>query len=157
MSLETDVPKGKVACLLCRGFISYKNSDRSRFKDHMLNEHDVKYDSDVVLAASVMSQKEKAYIVKCSLQRLSDISDNKVPRSGESLLPQPTAPTQPLIPKQIQGNGAHTPRGRPPGVPAGQRMQVSSPRPGSPHVGRPKQNPVPHTVQQPRIQQAYVV
>ena len=85
----SNVPKGKVTCLLCRGFISYKDSDRTRFKDHMLNEHDVKYDSDVVLAASVMSQKEKAYIVKCSLQRLSDISDNKVPTSGESLLPQP--------------------------------------------------------------------
>jgi len=120
----------------------------------MLNEHDVKYDSDVVLAASVMSQKEKAYIVKCSLQRLSDISENKVPSSGESLLPQPTAPTQSLIPKQIQGNGPHTPRGRPPGVPAGQRMQVSSPRPGSPHVGRPKQNPVTRHVQLPRIQHA---
>ena len=79
MSLETDVPKGKVACLLCRGFISYKNSDRSRFKDHMLNEHDVKYDSDVVLATSVMTEKEKAFIVKSALKRLSEISNKQVP------------------------------------------------------------------------------
>ena len=25
---ENEVPKGKISCLLCRGFISYKNSDR---------------------------------------------------------------------------------------------------------------------------------
>ena len=25
---DNEVPKGKISCLLCRGFISYKNSDR---------------------------------------------------------------------------------------------------------------------------------
>ena len=52
---ESGTPKGKVACLLCRGFVSYKSSDRTRFREHMESEHDVKFDSDVILALSVMS------------------------------------------------------------------------------------------------------
>jgi len=146
---EEDVPIGKVACLLCRGFIPYKNSDRTRFRDHMLNEHDVKYDSDVVLAASVMSQKEKAFIVKSSLQRLSEISENKIPSSGESLLPRspknvisrpPTfrsnqnkAPIQkiilpnarPLHPNQIHRTD-NTPRPRLPNLPVQKQNEISS-------------------------------
>ena len=54
---ENGTPKGKLSCLLCRGFITYKSSDRTRFREHMENEHDVKFDSDVILALSVMSAK----------------------------------------------------------------------------------------------------
>ena len=54
---ENGIPKGKVSCLLCRGFISYKNSDRTRFREHMETEHDVKFDSDVILAISVMTAR----------------------------------------------------------------------------------------------------
>jgi len=79
-------------------------------KDHMLNEHDVKYDSDVVLAASVMSQKEKAFIVKSSLQRLSEISNNQIPSSEESLLTQSPETTLSQKPRQIQPSPNGTPR-----------------------------------------------
>ena len=159
MSTDSDVPKGKVSCLLCRGFISYKNSDRTRFKDHMLNEHDVKFDSDVILAVSVMSQKEKAFIVKSSLQRLGEISNNQIPSSGESLIPPPpVAPTP--TPSQRQPNPTTrpgNPRGRPPGVrpenAQPQRMQFG-PRATSLQVGRPRPNPVPpqHAQQQQQQQ-----
>jgi len=153
----SDVPKGKVACLLCRGFISYKDGDRTRFKDHMLNEHDVKYDSDVVLAISVMLEKEKAFIVKSSLKRLSEISNNQIPSSGESLLPSTTKTTstyhQPA-PAQIQSHGntkSRNPRGRPSAVtgvksenpqPA-QNIQGALLRTTSPYIGRPRQHPGP--------------
>ena len=54
---DDGTPKGKVSCLLCRGFITYKSSDRTRFREHMETEHDVKFDSDVILAVSVMSAR----------------------------------------------------------------------------------------------------
>ena len=54
---ENGTPKGKVSCVLCRGFITYKSSDRTRFREHMENEHDVKFDSDVILAISVLSAR----------------------------------------------------------------------------------------------------
>jgi len=156
-SAVSDVPKGKVACLLCRGFISYKDSDRTRFKDHMLNEHDVKYDSDVVLATSVMTEKEKAFIVKSALKRLSEISNNQVPSSGESILPSTIEPTsmhhQPA-PAQIQSHGnakPGNPRGRPPVVTGvrpenphpSQSIQGALLRTTSPYIGRPSKQQVP--------------
>ena len=91
---ENETPKGKLSCLLCRGFISYKNSDRTRFRDHMVNEHDVNFDSDVILAVSVMSAAEKQFIVESAVKRLGEIGNNQIPSSGETLLPRPpvTAP-----------------------------------------------------------------
>ena len=145
---EKDVPQGKVACLLCRVFIAYKNSDRSRFKDHMFNEHDVKYDSDVVLAASVMSQREKAFIVKSSLQRLSEISNNQIPTSEESLLPQSpanisaskprqTQPVQNVTPRQSIARGPPTGT-RPPNSSSSQNMpRASAPRHPTMQIRRP--------------------
>ena len=45
----------------CRGFITYKSSDRTRFREHMEAEHDLKFDSDDILAISVMSAR---YVLK---------------------------------------------------------------------------------------------
>ena len=52
----------------------------------MANEHDVKFDSDVILAISVMTAKEKQHIIQCAMARLNEISNNQIPVSGESLL-----------------------------------------------------------------------
>jgi len=118
---SSDVPKGKVSCLLCRGFITYKDSDRTRFKDHMSNEHDVKYDSDVILAISVMSASDKAHIVKSSLKRLNEISNNQLPTPGDLLIPQlvsksatlQTQVQQPTSNPLQRTPGAGSQRGRP--------------------------------------------
>ena len=107
---EKETPKGKISCLLCRGFISYKNSDRSRFREHMESEHDVKFDSDVILAVSVMSAAEKQFIVKSAVKRLGEIGNNQSPTSGESLLPAPSPP----VSAPVAGGGG---RGR--ALPAG--------------------------------------
>ena len=74
-------PKGKVSCLLCGEFISYKNSERTRFHDHLANEHDVKFDSNVILAISVMTAKEKQHIIQCAMARLNEISNSQIPVS----------------------------------------------------------------------------
>ena len=95
-----ETPKGKISCLLCRGFISYKNSDRTRFRDHMVNEHDVNFDSDVILAVSVMSAAEKQFIVESAVKRLGEIGNNQIPSSGETLGPRApvTAPAPAPVP-----------------------------------------------------------
>ena len=72
--------------LLCWGFIRYKNSNRTRFHDHIANEHNVKFDSDVNLAISVMIAKEKQLIIQCAMARWNEIRSNQIPVSGESLL-----------------------------------------------------------------------
>ena len=91
-----ETPKGKISCLLCRGFISYRNSDRRRFRDHLESEHEVKFDSDVILAVSVLSAAEKQFIVESAVKRLGEIGNNEIASSGETLLPRApvTAPAQ---------------------------------------------------------------
>ena len=54
---DLDIPKSKVTCLLCRGFVGYKNSDRSRFAAHMKEEHEVrKYDESLAHALRTCEQ-----------------------------------------------------------------------------------------------------
>ena len=132
-SKDTDeTPKGKICCLLCRGFISYKNSDRTRFRDHMANEHDVKFDSDVILAVSVMSAREKQHIVAAAMSRLAEIGNNQLPSTAELLLPRPAAPQvqAPAPAAAVPAALAPAPASRVP-VPVASRAAAASPSPSS--------------------------
>ena len=131
--METEeTPKGKICCLLCRGFISYKNSDRTRFRDHMANEHDVKFDSDVILAVSVMSAREKQHIVAAAMSRLAEIGNNQLPSTAELLLPRPAAPQvqAPAPAAAAPAALAPAPASRVP-VPVASRAAAASPSPSS--------------------------
>ena len=87
--METEkIRKGEICCLLCRVFISYKNSDRTKFLDHMVHQHNVKFDSDLIMAVSVLSAREKQNIVDASVSRLTEIGNNQLPSSA----PQAPAP-----------------------------------------------------------------
>ena len=87
--METEkIRKGEICCLLCRVFISYKNSDRTKFLDHMVHQHNVKFDSDLIMAVSVLSAREKQNIVDASVIRLTEIGNNQLPSSA----PQAPAP-----------------------------------------------------------------
>ena len=81
------VPKAKVSCLLCRGFVGYKNGDRTRFKEHMEQEHEVQYESDLVLAVSVLCREDRETIVKAVLPRLEMIGKGEVALSASMLVP----------------------------------------------------------------------
>ena len=63
---NNETPKGKVSCLLCRGFITYKNSDRTRgwaFLRNTIDAHIPKYRHTIkisckgVLSLMVLSAK----------------------------------------------------------------------------------------------------
>ena len=79
---------GTVCCLLCRGLVIYKASilflgpeqypcncnttlqdgDKTRFRNHMNNEHGAFFDLDYLLASCMMETEQK---VPCSLSDLS--------------------------------------------------------------------------------------
>ena len=90
------VPAGKVACLLCGGFISVSGGDRARFVDHMTNEHDAKTDChQVLLAACVLAERERGFLVKATSRRLDSIGRNKPPNYSDSFLSQLSGDTAP--------------------------------------------------------------
>ena len=86
-TMSDAVPKAKVSCLLCRGFVGYKNGDRTRFKEHMEEEHEVQYDSDLVLAVSVLCREDRETIVKAVLPRLERIGKGELALTVSLLVP----------------------------------------------------------------------
>ena len=54
----------KMTCLLCRGLISFKERNQTRFLDHMKQEHNVRYDFNILLVATLLSEAEKIDIVE---------------------------------------------------------------------------------------------
>ena len=93
------VPAGKVSCPLCGGFISVSGGDRARFVDHMTNEHDAKTDChQVLLAISVLDEKERGFLVKSTSRRLDSIGRNKPPNYSDSFLRQLSGNTAPPAP-----------------------------------------------------------
>lgn len=79
---DVGVPKGKISCLLCRGFVGYKHSDRTRFQSHMETEHEARYDWDLVLAVSVLAGGEREVLLRAVLPRLGEIGRGVLPSAG---------------------------------------------------------------------------
>ena len=101
---DLDIPKSKVTCLLCRGFVGYKNSDRSRFAAHMKEEHEVRFDSDLVLAVSVLCRQDKETIVKAVLPRLEMVGKGELALAANKMVPLLTAskPSGTLTPTLVK-------------------------------------------------------
>ena len=107
---QEEVPLGKVCCFLCGGIISLKGGDRSRFIDHMTNEHDAKkFSHDLLLAICVFNRKDHDFIVKSSNTMIKQIALGLKPSNANvlsSVFDVSSIPSQNRI---IQGRG----RGRP--------------------------------------------
>ena len=58
---------GTVECILCRGMVIYKDGDKGRFRAHLNYEHRAFYDTDVLLAISLMDASQKETVAKSVL------------------------------------------------------------------------------------------
>jgi len=68
----------KMSCLLCRGLIAFKGRNQTRYLDHMKEEHNVRYDFDVLLVASLMDQTEKDSFVHENRNRFEPVKENSI-------------------------------------------------------------------------------
>ena len=68
-----------IACFLCKGMISYKNKDATRFETHMRDEHMVHFGLEYLLASCVMSEKERLAVLEVAKdvmkERIKPIKD----------------------------------------------------------------------------------
>jgi len=146
----TAVPAGQVACLLCRGFISVAEGDRARFVDHMHSEHEVKHEPEVILAVSVLTPREKLFLIKTAAARLEAIGRGRAPDLNTSFLDRLEATaTRPTIapPAPQRGGGAFSLGRGAAFTPA--RLPSSQPRPRI--VSSPQQRmPPPRVIAPPR-------
>ena len=52
-----------IICLLCRGHVSVKEGDRTRFFHHISSSHEVHFDMDLLFLLSFMPEKDKKKVV----------------------------------------------------------------------------------------------
>jgi len=135
-----EIPKGKVACPLCRGYITYKNNDRSRFKAHLEEEHEMELDSDIniILAVSVLNDEERSLLVKATTQRLHQVGNSALPTARLSSAFQQLIPASsdsvPIIQKSVETKSVS------PSLPAG--LTINKTRFPSPQVTRGRAKPM---------------
>ena len=55
---------GTVVCVLCRGMISFKSGDKTRFQSHLQHEHEAYFGLDLLLAVSFIREDERKALVK---------------------------------------------------------------------------------------------
>jgi len=83
-----DMIPGTVCCLLCRGMVIYKDGDKSRFKNHMNNEHGAFFDIDYLLASCLLERDQKeavARTVKTAEYNNLMLGDNVSTETGVTL------------------------------------------------------------------------
>ena len=60
-----------VTCFLCKAWISVKKGDKSRFFNHVSNDHEVHFDLELLFVISYMTETEKDTVISLMNQRLS--------------------------------------------------------------------------------------
>jgi len=87
--------KTKINCIFCRCIISVKDGDKARFNDHMNNEHDVRFDFDVLLVVTIMTQGERLKLTRDFSSKVSDrLRTNQKPsRTTTDDIPRPVSNT----------------------------------------------------------------
>jgi len=59
-----EIIPGTVCCILCRGMVIYKDGDKTRFKNHLNNEHGAFFDIDYLLASCLLENDQKEAIAR---------------------------------------------------------------------------------------------
>ena len=82
-------PPPTVTCFLCKASVSVQRGDKSRFLQHVANDHEVHFDRDLVYVLSTMEQGQREAIVNNNTKS-SDIDNTFCSRLKRRLLPSRT-------------------------------------------------------------------
>ena len=89
-----------MTCLLCRGLISFKDRSQTRFLDHMKQEHNVRYDFNILLVATLWSEAEKTDIVETNRGKFEPQNVGSKSENVErclTIIDEENSSTEPLI------------------------------------------------------------
>ena len=53
-----------IVCILCKGWVSAKKGDKTRFFHHISNDHEVHHDMDLLFSLSHLQEKDKDVIAE---------------------------------------------------------------------------------------------
>ena len=81
-------PPPTVTCFLCKASVSVMRGDKSRFLQHVANDHEVHFDRDLVYVLSTMDQGQREAIVNNNTKTID--SDNTFSSRLKRRLPSRT-------------------------------------------------------------------
>ena len=79
------MPKGSINCLLCKGALSVRSGNLDKVKLHMVSDHGVFYDQDLLIAINFLEPHEKEVIVEKVVPRMKLMFDNIRSFNGMSI------------------------------------------------------------------------
>ena len=88
-----------VVCVLCKGSVSVRKGDKTRFFNHISIDHEVHFDLDLFYAISLMSDREKNKFVQLMCLRLQRLQEE-----GSSDIVENMEPTQPETSSDFKEN-----------------------------------------------------
>eukprot|EP00092_Neocalanus_flemingeri_P006752 GFUD01007294.1.p1 GENE.GFUD01007294.1~~GFUD01007294.1.p1 ORF type:complete len:321 (-),score=92.00 GFUD01007294.1:37-999(-) len=69
-------PAATIVCFLCKGVVSYKNKDSSKFQKHMNNEHMAYFGMEFLLAGCTMTEEERLAVKDVIKDRIEPDSES---------------------------------------------------------------------------------
>ena len=67
-----------VTCILCRGSVSVRRGDKTRFFSHISHDHEVHHDLELLFALSFMTDSEKEKVInlmKTRIERVTNVEE----------------------------------------------------------------------------------
>jgi len=86
-------PPGTVCCFMCKGMIIYKKGDKSRFNNHMNNEHGVVFELDFLFITCKLNEKERVTVKNVMSELMvdkvedQDFSEEHVKKQLRKIIP----------------------------------------------------------------------
>eukprot|EP00092_Neocalanus_flemingeri_P021618 GFUD01023448.1.p1 GENE.GFUD01023448.1~~GFUD01023448.1.p1 ORF type:complete len:761 (+),score=210.60 GFUD01023448.1:49-2283(+) len=81
-------PPGTVCCFMCKGMVIYKKGDKTRFNNHMNNEHGVVFEIDFLFATCKLNEEERVKVKDVIENELLVEPDEKNPEFNEENVKQ---------------------------------------------------------------------
>ena len=98
MLTEFSRPK-TVTCILCRGSVSVRRGDKTRFFSHISHDHEVHHDLELLFALSYINDKEKGSLITAMKTRFEQKSP-AIPLASQTT--KTVAPPDPPVPPTLE-------------------------------------------------------
>ena len=93
-----------VVCVLCRGSVSVRKGDRSRFYNHISQDHEVHYDLELFFTLSYLEEQEKGNFITVMNQKIDNSSSETMFVSRQTNQEPETSTSEAMTEDNFQSN-----------------------------------------------------
>ena len=72
-----------IICVLCRGSVSVRKGDKSRFYNHISQDHEVHYDMELFFTLSYLEEQEKETFITVMNKKIDNKKQTEVSSNND--------------------------------------------------------------------------